>query len=287
MYSPRRSYGSPPPELSNNPFIDHPSNALTRYPDISAVGSGETPAGTAPAADNSAQFTSWLKPSPSGSGAPFVTQSNLTSGYGYGQASVPYQQVPPQQQQQTGGWGSNPALSYQQQQSSGFVSSPIQTQPTGRPFQPSSSFGQQLQGAVNGAYGLPQQQPQQQQPQYSGYGNQMSSMYSGGGYQQQQPQYSAPQAQQQNAQYLAEFDPYSQARTSPTAGPYGGGIGGGASGGGAVQGNSGYQPPHPRDYIRQHKAEMESWDTYAWKQVSRARPRVRVRVVVLASFAYN
>ncbi|OBZ72418.1 hypothetical protein A0H81_07858 [Grifola frondosa] len=35
MYSPRRSYGSPPPEISNNPFIDHPSNALTRFPDIS------------------------------------------------------------------------------------------------------------------------------------------------------------------------------------------------------------------------------------------------------------
>ena len=24
--------------------------------------------------------------------------------------------------------------------------------------------------------------------------------------------------------------------------------------------------PHPRDFIRTHKAELETWDTYAWKQ---------------------
>lgn len=27
---------------------------------------------------------------------------------------------------------------------------------------------------------------------------------------------------------------------------------------------------HPRDYIRQHKAELEAWDPYAWKQMFNA-----------------
>ena len=27
---------------------------------------------------------------------------------------------------------------------------------------------------------------------------------------------------------------------------------------------------HPRDYIRQHKVELEAWDSYTWKQMFNA-----------------
>ena len=49
------------------------------------------------------------------------------------------------QQPQQSGWNSGPSY---QQQSSGFVSQPVQAQPTGRPFQPSTAFGQQLVDAA-------------------------------------------------------------------------------------------------------------------------------------------
>ncbi|THH22133.1 hypothetical protein EUX98_g8241 [Antrodiella citrinella] len=243
-------------ELSNNPFIDHPSNALARFPDIS---SGESPY-TGP-------FTSWLKPSGPGSAALTNTPS---PGYGDGGLAVGAGGPPGYQQQvsqQTTGWN-QPGAPQQYQQNSGFISQqPVQPQPTGRPFQPSSSFGQQLHGAVNSAYGIPSQQPQQQQipqqqqqSQYTGY---PTSPQYGPGY---QPQYPQALQQQQTAQYLSEFDPYSQvgslgqAQTSHT-GPYGQGPGQGPG-----QGSSTYQHQHPRDHIRQHKAEMESWDSYTWKQ---------------------
>ncbi|KAH8100848.1 hypothetical protein BXZ70DRAFT_131125 [Cristinia sonorae] len=246
MYSPRRSYGSPTPETSNNPFIDHSSNASARYPDISVVGSQP---------DNSGPYTSWLQPSGSGAAYP---QGSQDTGFGYpgGQGAGGYQ---PQQQQLQPGWNPNPTPGVYQQQASGLISPPVQAQPTGRPFQPSSSFGQQLQGAVNGGYTMPQS------PQYAGYGAPSGPQYAGG--YPQQPQYTPQHVQQQNAQYLSEFDPFSQlgsmnqaSQTQPgsygqanTVGPYG-------------QSNPGFQQQHPREYIRQHKAEMESWDNYTWKQ---------------------
>ncbi|KAI0690005.1 hypothetical protein BC835DRAFT_210996 [Cytidiella melzeri] len=233
--------GGPPPELSNNPFIDHPTNALSRYPDINGADQSTT--------GGSQQFTPWMQPSSPGVGSP--------GGYtGFGQPSqsnfTPQFQF--QQQQQTG-WQGGGGYPQQGVNGNGFAVQ-VQPQQTGRPFQPTSSFGQQLNGQLTAA-GYPQQQQQQptgyhQQPQYpSGYG----------GYGQQPQQYGSAQQQQQ---YPSEFDPYSgigqlqaqhsqnpQSLAAPTGGP----------------GGSQYKHPHPREFVHRNKAELEAWDTYAWKQV--------------------
>ncbi len=222
MYSSRQSYGSHPPELSNNPFIDHPSNALTRYPDINGT---DNPEGT------STQFTSWLQASGQSAatspGGYFGPGQQLGSNAGY------------QPQQQTG-WPGNTGYPQQPGYNTGY-SSPVQTQPSGMPFQPSSSFGQQLAGHLNSQYGTP---APQQQASYTSYHTspQQATPYGYPQQQQQQPQ--------QNA-YVPEFDPYtSQGAVAP-------------------QTASQFKPQHPREFIQQHKAELESWDAYAWKQVSR------------------
>ncbi|KAI0833501.1 hypothetical protein BC628DRAFT_1344023 [Trametes gibbosa] len=236
MYSSRPTYSSPPPELSNNPFIDHSANALARFPDISA-GSDDT------------QYTSWLnRPQASAINTTqtgyFPQGATAPNGYGGG-----YQT----QQPQPTGWtqGGSGFVQPQQQQPYGQIMSPPPAQPqlSSGPFQPSSSFGQQLVGQVSGAYGaLPQQQQQQQQPQYAGYAT--SPQY-GPGYQQSFP---VQQPQQQAQQYLSEFDPYSQSQAyvQQTSTP------------GSVQ--YGSQRQHPREFVQSHKAELEAWDSYTWKQ---------------------
>ena len=249
-------YGSAPPELSNNPFIDHPSNALNRFPDINGT---DSPSGT------TSQFTSWLQP---GGGSSYAGSNN--SG-GYGAAAQPQQQqqaygAQGYQAQQQSGWSGNGGGYPQQQGYNSGYTSPVQTQPTGRPFQPSTSFGQQLQGQVAAAYGQQavSPQPQQQVAQYAtGYPQQQQQQYGaayGYGQQQLQPQQTAyapefdpygPQAQYQQQQAQAQPPPsQTQTQTSTTST------------------NSGYRPPHPREFIQQNKAEMEAWDSYAWKQVS-------------------
>lgn len=248
MYAPNHGYSttSPGPDLSNNPFINDPSNPHTRFPDISASTS-PGPSAIAP------QYTSWGQPQ-----------------------SPSYQQLPPQQppQQQylQPGYGGVP------QQQTGWrpQQQPQQPQPTG--FQPSSSFGQQLVGQVNSGY-YPQQQPQQ--PMMTGYPGQQQQQQQP---QQQYPSYlqqQQPQQQQQPLAYndpsLAQFDPYAaigsgwgtaQSSTQPHA-----------QGQGQGQGASSQPPPgtnHPRDYIRAHKAELEAWDTYAWKQLMNAFEALQV-----------
>ncbi|RDX57278.1 hypothetical protein OH76DRAFT_1395079 [Lentinus brumalis] len=237
MYTSRPTYGSPPPELSNNPFIDHPANAMARFPDI--TGSDDP---------SSAQYTAWLnKPSTSA-----ISTNN--SGY-YGNASSPqgygsgYQQQP-----QATGWGQGSGFSQPQQQqpyNQAFSPPPVQPQPSGMPFQPSSSFGQQLSAHVNGAYtGMPQA-PQQQ---YTGY---TQSLQYGQGYQQGYPGQQPQQQQQQPPQYLSEFDPYAGGQNGAAPTP----------GGAQTPAGSGFRPQHPREYVQAHKAELESWDSYSWKQV--------------------
>lgn len=248
MFSPRQSsLGSAPPELSNNPFIDHPSNALTRFPDINGT---DAPVGTS-------QFTSWLNRgsssiSPSSTGFPGAQPSGFTGAF------AQQQQLP----QQTG-YPASPVGAFPQQTgfNGAYSASPIQAQPTGRPFQPSSSFGQQLASQINGAYAAPAVPQQPQQQQYSGYPTspqyattpQYGAAY---GYPQQQPQ-------QQQTQYLAEFDPYApqqqQQQQQQVPAP--------AQTQQSAPLQSGYQAPHPRDYVRTNKRELESWDPYAWKQV--------------------
>ncbi|OBZ72548.1 hypothetical protein A0H81_07857 [Grifola frondosa] len=48
-----------------------------------------------------------------------------------------------------------------------------------------------------------------------------------------------------------KFDPYAQSQSSSAS--YGGN-------------SSQYRPPHPRDYVQQHKTELEAWDPTTWKQ---------------------
>ncbi|KAF8972128.1 hypothetical protein BDZ97DRAFT_1901288 [Flammula alnicola] len=227
------SYGTTSPPLTNNPFIastDHPS---TRFPDLST-----------PPQQQQQQYGT------SGNGS-------MTGGYPQQQQQGVYQQqsYPPQQQQMVGmsvatGYYSPGPQSYSSQASPG-------------PFQPSSSFGQQLAaGHVSGSsYGYlqGQQQPQQNPNAYN----------------------PAQQQLQNNPGYIAQFDPYSsigQAWGDANASGGGGGMAQSLSTGSTASSISGTSAsssygvsasgdPHPRDYIRTHKVEVEAWDQYAWKQL--------------------
>jgi len=238
MYA--NSYGrnSTPIELSNNPFVNDPSNPHTRFPDISgSSGLSSPPLGNQP-----------------------------QQGYGgYQPQQQPYGQQQGQfANQQYGGYQSQPTVQPWGQQQLGFSpgGGSIGSQPTGRGFQPSSSFGQQLVSAVDG------QQQQFQQPYATGYQN-PGQTGSYGGQQQQYPGQQYPhqtgyQQQLQNAQYLSEFDPYNGQQRQMNGYNNSGGAGGSASGfTGGVPGGQ----PHPRDWIRTHKTELEAWDVYTWRQM--------------------
>lgn len=242
------SYRSPPAELSNNPFLDHPSNALSRFPNLDPPDdySGQT-----------ARYTSWLSPSGTSS-APSSTPNQYQGQNGYAQPSG-YSGGYQQSQQAGYGWGSSPAGGggYAQSQQGYGVQQPQMTG-SGRPFQPSSSFGQQLASQITGAYGggggMPQQQQQQQQQmQYAGYQQPTSPTSYSQGYSNGYNAYAPQQQQPQPVQYLSEFDPYAS----------------GSAPGQVVSGPAAtYAQQHPREYVQQHKTELEVWDSYAWKQVS-------------------
>ena len=248
MYGNYGSYNSPPAELSNNPFLEHTSNPLTRYPDIGGSTSPTDP-----------QFTSWIgQPN----GAP---QHQGYNTYG----------PQPTQQQYTSGWGGSPTY---QAQGPGYTSPPPQTG-GGMRFQPSSSFGQQLSSAMDvGGFiqgGAEYQQQPQQQPQQqfiTGYGTPNGYNTSGGVPGQIQiPPTPYQQTGVTSPGYLSEFDPYSSIRQASWDGQqqqqqqsYGDHSSRGLSNSGAL--NS--QPdPHPREVIRKHKTELEIWDSYSWKQL--------------------
>lgn len=241
MYSNYGSYNSPPPELSNNPFIDHTSNALTRYPEVGGL--------TSP---TNTQFATW------------VGQSN----------GVPQQQgynvynPQPAQQQYTTGWGGSPTY---QTQGPG-IAYPQQTS-SGTQFQPSSSFGQQLSSAIDGRGFIQGGSGYQQQPQQQlnpGYG--IPNGYNPTGGVPGQIQSPAAPYQQTGVTtpgYLSEFDPYSaigqgtwdnQQQPQQPQQQQGGGL----NNGGALGSQN---DPHPREIIQKHKTELEIWDTYAWKQL--------------------
>lgn len=165
---------------------------------------------------------------------------------------MPYPQHQPQQQQQQS-WPNH----------SGMYNPQIQPQPTG--FQPQSMFGQ---GVVSGSsYGyLNGTSPQQQQ--------------------QQQSTYNPAQQQLQSPGYIAQFDPYSAigqgwGETTTTTTTITSGVNpsvnGTATGPGHYSSSHINTPtitstsaspsgdPHPRGYIRTHKALIESWDNVTWK----------------------
>lgn len=165
-----------------------------------------------------------------------------------------YQQQPQFQQQQypqfQGQTPYNQPQQYQQNQyaSTSYGLGQLGSQSTGMPFQLSGHVGQQPVSQVDF------QQPYQQYP--NGYQDQYVQQQQYRGYQ------GSYQPQQQTPNYLSEFDPYAprhtpshnRSRSQPTSL--------------ASQNPSGVM--HPRDYIRQHKAELEAWDPYAWKQMFNA-----------------
>ena len=248
MYGSYGSYNSPPAELSNNPFLEHSSNPLTRYPDISSP--------TSPA---NSGFTSWIgQPN----GAP---QQQGYNTYG----------PQPTQQQYTAGWGGSPTY---QTQGSGYVSPP-QQMGGGMRFQPSSSFGQQLSSAMDtGGFiqggGIGYQQQQQPQQQFTpGYGTPNGYNATGGMPGQIQiPPTPYQQTGVTGPGYLSEFDPYAtigqaswdgQQQQQPPQQSYGNNSRG-LNNGGALNA----QPDlHPREFIRKYKTELEAWDTYSWRQL--------------------
>jgi hypothetical protein len=206
---------------TNNPFISDPTNAQSRFPDLSD-----------PSHSNDSQYTQWIQSPPT-----HLTQQQQRL---YQQPQQQQQQQQPQQQQ----YGSN----FQP----GYFTPASPQQPTSMPFQPSSSFGQQLAATISGSsYGYLQGQGQSQPTGYN-----------------------PVQQQLQSPTYIPQFDPYSsigqgwepqnQTQTqvhSPT------------TTGGYSASSSSTSPsadPHPREYIRNHKLELEAWDSYAWKQLLNA-----------------
>jgi len=226
-------------ELSNNPFIDHTSSALSRFPNINAVSSSPT----GPSAPN--YSTGW----------PQQQQQQQQSSPGYvGASPTGYAQQQYFQQQRQ--WPHQQQQQQQQQQYQPQLQAPYP--PTN--FQSPGSFGQFV-GQVNpAATGYPQSQ---MQGQYADYPTQQAASY---GYQHQQPQqtgYAYPQQQQQHL--LAQFDPYAnlgqQLSSPPSSAASIAPITNGAVG----------SPPagvqHPRVFIQMHKAELEAWDPPTWRQV--------------------
>ncbi|KAJ7284973.1 hypothetical protein C8J57DRAFT_1290016 [Mycena rebaudengoi] len=203
------------------------SDPQSRYPDIN---------GAPPAQDPSAaQFTQWLQP---GAQSPAGFPNQNPGAF----QQQPFQQQQFQQQQfspQFSPGGYNPQQGYAAPQS------PTQ-------FQPTSSFGQQMAGQVSGSsYGYLQGQ-NTAVPQ-TGYNP-------------------VQQQLQNNPGYIPQFDPYAsigqgwdgqapaqQIQPSNPQGPQ--------SPGAFATTTSRPGQSHPREYVHAHKAEIASWDAYAWKQL--------------------
>jgi hypothetical protein len=123
-------------------------------------------------------------------------------------------------------------------------------QPTGRPFVPSSAFGQHLSAQLTGwvpSQSQPSPVPSPGQPGQPGLG---------------QP---AP-----NTPSLADLDPFaaiSQGWT-PQTNNNSSSSSNSANTPAASSGVSVQRGEHPRAYIRSHKNELEAWDTTTWKQAA-------------------
>jgi hypothetical protein len=250
------SYGPTNPPLTNNPFIENASHPSSRYPDLSVPPPTQS---------------QWPDPTPL-LGAqqqyqpdiyqqyPPVMQQQIPPGYSQqpSQFQVPQQQLGQPQMQ----------VSQQPQNYPTYQQSQLQPAPQQTPsFQPSSAFGQTLQTSLSGgAYGYPQSGQHHQPPP------QQTSAYN--------------PAQQQllnNPNYVAQLDPYGSipqgwaADTTSTATPQSqshsanNNFGYGNNNNNHINsGPVGFSPsgdPHPRDYIRSHRQEIEAWDPYTWKQL--------------------
>jgi hypothetical protein len=264
-------------ELSNNPFIDHTSSALSRFPNINAVSSP-------PAAPSAPQYsTGW----PQQQQQQQQQHQQLSPGYigasptGYTQQQQYFQQSqwPQQQQQQP-----QPQQQHQQYQAQAQAPYPSTN------FQSPGTFGHQQQqfvgqGQVNPlATGYPQSQSQLQ-GQYSDYPAQQQQASAGYGYQQPQQTgygggYPPQQHQHQQQQLLAQFDPYVNLGRLSSPGPgQGQGPGSPAGGAASMAGVVGSPPPgvqHPRMFIQTHKVELEAWDPPTWRQVQNVFEALKV-----------
>lgn len=156
------------------------------------------------------------------------------------------QQYPYWQQQQYS--GQYPGQSPQFQNHSQFASASYTPQYINTPHQFISTTGAGFQPQPTSPFG---QQTGSQQYGYTGGGQQ----YSNQGY---------PQQFTSSPSYPSEFDPYAQQQP---ASPNRSQLSGSSSGGGS-KGPRGEQ--HPRDFLRSHKADLEAWDPYAWKQLINA-----------------
>ncbi|KAF7986481.1 hypothetical protein HWV62_31279 [Athelia sp. TMB] len=223
-----QNYGPQSPGLSNNPFLSDPSDAHQRFPDLTS----------------SAQSS--FNPNPQQS------YGQQGQGYGPGTGYGGYNSTNPLASPTFGTAG---GFGQQQQQF------PIQSSPTGYVGSSQIQSYQTQPPVMNyqqtGFSGLPQQQQFSQQASFQQQGLHPN-------YQQYlQPGYGqAPiQQQQQQTGYqdVAQFDPYGPQSQQPhqqlqQPGPQ------------QTQ-TSSSNPSHPREYIRTHKAELEKWDAYSWKQV--------------------
>jgi hypothetical protein len=261
-----QAYGATNPPLTNNPFIETSSHPSNRYPDLSTPPTQQPQSWTDPTL-----LTQQYHQQPDIYQQYPPVQQQIPTGYSQQQQ---HQQPPPQfqvPQQQLG----QPQIQVSQQpQNYPPPYQQPQLQPSPQPttsFQPTSAFGQSLQSSISGggSYGYPQSGPHQPSQQ------QTSAAYN--------------PAQQQllnNPNYVGQLDPYApisqgwaaDTTTTPQSqGPvnnnfgYGNNnnnnqINSGPGPGGAV----GFSPsgdPHPRDYIRNHRQEIEAWDPYTWKQL--------------------
>lgn len=240
--------GQPPP--TNNPYINTALNPSERYPEIPP---------TQP------QSTTWADPTLLTGVHPQQQQQYNRDYQQYPQVS--HQQIPPGYPQQPIQPLQPPIQSSQQPHN--YPYPPPQPHPS-TSFQHSSSFGQGLQPPISGSsYGYLQSGHNQPPPP------QQTSAYN-----------PAQQPHQNNPNYISQFDPLSnfqngatdtttpqsQPLTSPSSnlanninGNFGYGINNHINSGPAGFSPSGL--PHPRDYIRSNKQQIEAWDKNTWQQL--------------------
>jgi len=261
------SNGATNPPPTNNPFIENSSHPSNRYPDLSAPPTqpqwtDHTAATLLTGAPQQYQPDIYQQYPP-------ALQQQIPTGYSQQPPPPPQFQVPQQQ------LGLGQQVSQQPQNYSPYQQSQLQPQPTAS-FQPTSAFGQSLQSSISGGppggYGYPQshQPPSQQTSAYNPVQQQLLN----------------------NPNYVGQLDPYAPisqgwaaADTVTAAAPQSQSLGPDNSssnvfgyGNNNLNNNNqinsgpgvGFSPsgdPHPRDYIRSHRQEIEAWDPYTWKQL--------------------
>lgn len=238
------SYGATNPPLTNNPFIENSSHPSNRYPDLSIQ-----PQWTDPTLLTGTQQQ--YQPDIYQQYPPVLQQQIPT---GYSQQPPPQFQVP----QQLGQPQIQVSQNYPPYQQSQLQPAP----PPTTSFQPTSAFGQSLQSSISGGYGYPQSGPHQPPSQQaSAYNPAQQQLLNNPNYVSQLDPYAPPISQGWAADTTATPQSQSLGPANNNFG-YGNQINSGPGVGFSPSGD-----PHPRDYIRSHRQEIEAWDPYTWKQL--------------------